>query len=151
VQAKSGAAAPTHLAGILLTAVVVAAIVSLGVIQETRQRGEVLDLVEVTSGFVPADGERARIEWRQRRTSDDATVEIIDRDENAVRTLLESGALEGDDTQQVFHWNGRTDSGELAGPGRYRVEIVLSDQDRDIIPERSAINLREPVDGASGG
>jgi hypothetical protein len=59
-----------------------------------------------------------------------------------VRTLLDDGSLEGDDRIQVFHWNGRTDDGELAPPGLYRIEILLDDQDREIVPEQSAIRLR---------
>ncbi|HEX2371716.1 MAG TPA: FlgD immunoglobulin-like domain containing protein [Solirubrobacterales bacterium] len=130
------------LAGLLFVVVVAAALVSLALIQEARQRGEVLDLVEATDSFSPRAGERARIEWRQRESSDDAVVQIIDTGGRPVRTLLDRGTLEGDDRQQVFLWNGRTDSGELAPPGLYRVEIVLPDEDRDIVPEQSTIRLR---------
>jgi hypothetical protein len=136
----SDAAPPRYLAGILLTAVVLAALGSLALIQEARQRGEVLDLVEATDTFSPDANERARIEWRQRRSSDDATVRIIDR----------GGSLEGDDRIQVFRWNGRTDDGDPAPPGLYRIEILLRDQDREIVPEQSAIRLhRLPVEEAS--
>lgn len=136
------------LAGLLFVVVVAAALVSLALIQEARQRGEVLDLVEATDSFSPRAGERARIEWRQRESSDDAVVQIIDTGGRPVRTLLDGGALEGDDRQQVFLWNGRTDSGELAPPGLYRVEIVLPDEDRDIVPEQSTIRLRATASAA---
>jgi FlgD Ig-like domain len=140
------AAGHRYLAGILLVVVVLAALVSLGLIQEARQRGEVLDLVEATNSFTPP-GERARIEWRQRRASDDAVVRIIDSDDSPVRTLLDGGSLEGDDTTQVFRWDGRTSAGDLAPPGQYRIEILLLDDDREIVPERSAIEVRAPADG----
>jgi len=136
---------------VLFIAVVAAALVSLDLIQKARQRGEVLDLVEATDSFAPRAGERARIEWRQRETSDDAHVEIIDTGGRPVRTLLDGGTLQGADTQQVFRWNGRTDPGELAPPGLYRVEIVLPDEDRDIVPEQSAIRLRAGESAAGGG
>ena len=139
------------LAGLLFAVVVAAALVSLALIQEARQRGEVLDLVEATDSFTPRAGERARIEWRQRESSDDADVLIIDTGGRPVRTLLDGGELEGDDRQQVFHWNGRTDSDELAPPGLYRVEIVLPDEDRDIVPEGSAIRLEPPESSTGGG
>ena len=142
MQASSDAAAPRYLAGVLLTAVVLAALGSLALIQEARQRGEVLDLVEATDTFSPDADERARIEWRQRQSSDDATVRIIDRAGIPVRTLLDGGSLEGDDSIQVFHWNGRNDDGDRAPPGLYRIEIVLRDQGREIVPEQSAIRLR---------
>jgi hypothetical protein len=151
VQVDSDAGAPNVLAAVLFIAVVVAALVSLALIQEARQRGEVLDLVEATDSFAPRAGESARIEWRQRETSDDALVEIIDTGGRPVRTLLDRGTLEGDDSQQVFHWNGRTDAGALAPPGLYRVEIVLPDADRDIVPEQSAIRLRAGEPAAGGG
>jgi hypothetical protein len=145
VQANSDAAPHGRLAVILLVAVSLGALGSLAAILEARQRGEVLDLVEVSGRFAPATGEKARIEWRQRVDSSDATVLVIDRDDATTRTLLDRGALAGDDRRQVFRWDGRTDQGELAPPGRYRVEILLSDlEDRDIVPERSAITLYEP-------
>jgi hypothetical protein len=146
VGANSDAVAPPYLAGILLIVVVVAALASLALIQEARQRGEVLDLVEATDSFTPP-GERARIEWRQRRSSDDAVVRIIDRGGTPVRTLLDGGSLEGDDTEQVFRWNGRTSAGDVAPPGLYRIEILLLDQDREIVPEQSAIEVRPPARG----
>ena len=68
-----------------------------------------------------------------------------------MRTLLDGGTLEGGDSRQVLHWNGRTDSGQLAPPGRYRVEIVLPDEDRDIVPEQSAMRLRAGEPAAGGG
>ena len=147
VQPNSDAAARSYLAGILLAVVVVAALASLAVIQEARQRGEVLDLVEVTRTFSPADAERARIEWRQRSSSDDAVVHIIDRAGDPVRTLLDGGRLAGDDTQQIFHWDGEADSGRLAEPGLYRVEIVLRDLDREIVPEQSRMTLLRAPSG----
>jgi flagellar hook assembly protein FlgD len=147
VQADS---APSYLAVVFLTVVVVAALASLALIQEARQRGEVLDLVEATNSITPEAGQRARIEWRQRRSSDDADVLIIDTAGRPVRTLLDGGELAAGDREQVFRWNGRTDAGDLAPPGLYRVEIVLEDQDRDIVPEQSAIRLRKPSRGEGG-
>lgn len=149
VGANSDAVAPPYLAGILLVAVVVAALASLALIQEARQRGEVLDLVEATDSFTPP-AEQARIEWRQRRSSDDAVVRIIDRGGAPVRTLLDRDSLEGDDTNQVFRWNGRTAAGDVASPGLYRVEILLLDQDREIVPEQSAIRVRAPAGAGVG-
>jgi hypothetical protein len=143
VQANSDAVAPRNLAGILLTLVVIASLASFVLIQAARERGEVLDLVHVKPRTIPysRSGERVRIEWRQRRASDDAVVRMIDSAERPVRTLLGGGALAGGDTEQVFHWNGRIDSGGFAEPGRYRVQILLRDQDRDIIPEQSLITV----------
>jgi hypothetical protein len=143
VQAKQ-AFAPNFLAGLLVAAVLIAALASLAVIQEARERGEVLDLVEASPRAIspPGRDERVRIEWRQRRTSDDAVVQIITSAERPVRTLLDGGTLVGDDTEQVFHWDGRQGSGRIVEPGHYWVRIVLRDQDRDIIPEQSRMTVR---------
>jgi flagellar hook assembly protein FlgD len=149
VQAKQ-ASAPNFLAGLLLAAVLIAALASLAVIQEARQRGEVLDLVAVSPRGIspPGPDERVRIEWRQRRTSDDAVVQIVTSADRPVRTLLDGGTLTGDDAEQVFHWDGRQDSGRIADPGHYWVRIVLRDQDREIIPEQSRMTVRRG--GAEG-
>jgi flagellar hook assembly protein FlgD len=149
VRAKQ-ASAPNFLAGLLLAAVLIAALASLAVIQEARQRGEVLDLVEVSPRGIspPGPDERVRIEWRQRRTSDDAVVQIVTSADRPVRTLLDGGTLTGDDAEQVFHWDGRQDSGRIASPGHYWVRIVLRDQDREIIPEQSRMTVRRG--GAEG-
>ncbi len=149
MQASSDPAAQGRLAVILLVAVSIAALGSLAAILKARQRGEVLDLVEVTNSFDPAAGEQARIEWRQRRSSGDATVLVIDRNERTVATLLDGGRLEGGDREQVFRWDGRTDTGGTVPPGRYRVEILLPDlDDRDVIPERSATTVVGTPEGA---
>lgn len=144
VRANSDAVAPRHLAGILLTAVVIASLASFALIQVARERGEVLDLVDVQPRSIPywGPGEDVRIEWRQRRASEDAVVRMVDSADRPIRTLLGGGTLAGGDTQQVFHWNGRRDSGGFVGPGRYRVQILLRDQDRDIIPEQSMITVK---------
>ena len=151
MQAKR-APAPNLLAGILLAAVLVAALASLGVIQEARQRGEVLDLVEVSPRVISPStpGERVTIEWRQRRASDDAVVQIVTSADRPVRTLLDGGVLAGDDTEQAFHWDGRRDSGRAAEPGHYWLRIVLRDQDRDIVPEQSRMTVRSGAGTAAG-
>jgi hypothetical protein len=153
VQAKPGSG-PNLLAGVLLAAVLAAALASLAVIQEARQRGEVLDLVQVRPRGIspPGPGQRLTIEWRQRRTSDDAVVQVVTSADRPVRTLLDGGTLVGDDTEQVFHWDGTRDSGRVVDPGRYWVRIVLRDQDRDIIPEQSRMTVRPGgVVGEGGG
>ena len=155
MQAKP-ASASNRLAAVLLAAVLVAALASLAVIQEARQRGEVLDLVQVAPRAIspPGPAERVRIEWRQRRASDDAVVQIVTSAERPVRTLVDGSTLIGDDTEQVFHWNGTRDSGRVVEPGHYWVRIVLRDQDRDIVPEQSRMTVRStggrPVDARAG-
>lgn len=144
MQANSGAVAPSYLAGILLAAVVVAALASLALIQGARDRGEVLDLVRATREFSPREGERARVRFRLRRSTDDAVVRVLHRGE-PVRTLVDGESLVGDDRFYVYRWDGRSDDGEVVEPGPYRVEILLRDMDREIVPEQGRIRIpREP-------
>jgi FlgD Ig-like domain len=59
-------------------------------------------------------------------------VRIVDSHEDTVRTLDADVAL--DAGQKVTYvWDGRTDGGMVAPPGRYRVGVQLPDEDRDMI------------------
>jgi hypothetical protein len=142
VQAESEReGVPGYLAPALLCALAVATVVALAVIQTVRLDGVVLDLAQVSrverSG---ADPDRVvRVRFRMRSSTDDAVVRIVDRDDNPVATLAEGEAIPGDDEFHAFYWDGRTDAGEPAPPGRYRTEILLRDQGREIVPEESVL------------
>jgi flagellar hook assembly protein FlgD len=65
------------------------------------------------------------------RKADEVTASIVDADGSAVRTLLADerrprGRL-------TLEWDGRTDAGELAPDGRYRLQLHLADQRRTIL------------------
>jgi hypothetical protein len=132
-----------RLAAILFCALALATLGALAVIQRVRLEGVVLDLARVTRVTGPeASGKhRVEVEFRMRKESDDAVVRIVDRDDEPVATLLDGGELEGDDRTYVFYWDGRDESGERVPPGRYRVEILLRDQGREILPDES-VRLR---------
>lgn len=91
--------------------------------------------------------EAARIGFRL-SVSDRATVEIIDRDEVPVRTLVArvlnrrgrvaqtvpAGSTLPSYKQIVLRWNGRDDSGRVVATGPYRLRVRLQEEDRTLIP-----------------
>ena len=140
------AVAPGRLAAILLCALALAALAALAVIQKVRLEGVVLDLAQVsrcTEESVVScnlrDEDRVFVRFRMRADSDDAVVRIVDKQGEPVATLLDGGALVGDERYYTFFWDGRLASGEQAPPGHYRAEILLRDQDRDIVPDESVL------------
>jgi flagellar hook assembly protein FlgD len=130
-----------HIAAILFCALALATLLALAVIQQVRLDGVVLDLARVTriTGEEASRDQRVEIEFRMRTDSDDAVVRIVDEDEQPVATLLDGGELEGDETEYIYYWDGRDESGERVPRGLYRVEILLRDQGREIIPDESAL------------
>ena len=128
-----------RLAATLFCALALATLIALAVIQQVRLDGDVLDLARVTrvTGAKASAHKRVEVEFRMRADSDDAVVRIVDEDDDAVATLLDGGRLEGGEREYVYYWDGRDESGRRVPRGYYRVEILLRDLDRDIIPDES--------------
>lgn len=132
---------PGRLAAILFCALALATLAALAVIQKVRLDGVVLDLARVTrvTGDEASAKRRVEVEFRMRTDSDDAVVRIVDSDDEPVATLLDGGELEGGEREYVFYWDGRDEAGERVPRGLYRVEILLRDQGREILPEESVL------------
>jgi flagellar hook assembly protein FlgD len=130
-----------RLAATLFCLLALAALAALAVIQRVRLEGVVLDLARVTrvTGAGATPKHRVEVEFRMRTDSDDAVVRIVDRHDDAVATLLDGGPLEGGERVYTFYWDGRDESGERVPRGRYRVEILLRDQGRDVVPDESVL------------
>jgi flagellar hook assembly protein FlgD len=137
---------------ILFCALALATLIALAVIQQVRLDGVILDLARVTrvTGEEASGGRRVEVEFRMRTGSDDAVVRIVDEDEQPVATLLDGGKLEGNETEYVYYWDGRDESGERVPRGLYRVEILLRDQGREIVPDESVL-LRGGPAAEDGG
>ena len=88
--------------------------------------------------------DNGRIRFRITR-SDHANVEIVDPDGRRVRLLARDRFLKRY-RFFVFHWDGRDDAGEPAGPGRYKLELVLLGEDRDLTPGGGLRLHRAPRD-----
>ena len=134
--ARSGSG---RLAAILFCSLALTTLAALAVIQKVRLDGVVLDLARVTrvTGAEASARHRVEVEFRMRTDSDDAVVRIVDSDDEPVATLLDGGELEGGEREYVFYWDGRDESGARVPRGFYRVEILLRDQNREILPEES--------------
>ena len=72
------------------------------------------------------------IEFFVRESDPHAVVGIVDRHEDLVRTLDPDRALSADEPV-VYRWDGSTDSGAPAPPGRYRLLVGLPAQDREMV------------------
>ncbi len=83
----------------------------------------------------PAGGALPRtvlIEFFVRESDPHALVEIVDRNERAVRTLDEDVALTADRPVR-YRWDGSTDAGTNAPPGRYRLAVALPSEEREMV------------------
>jgi hypothetical protein len=60
-----------------------------------------------------------------------ARIGIVDSRENLVRRLDADVALD-EDEQVTYAWDGRTDDGTVAPPGRYRLQVELPSEDREM-------------------
>jgi hypothetical protein len=83
------------------------------------------------------------IEFFVRESDPHALVRIVDSHEDTVRTLDSDVALEAD-REVRYVWDGRTDAGTLAPPGRYRLGVELPSEDRDMIWPRRIFLAQPP-------
>jgi hypothetical protein len=100
----------------------------------------------VTKTFGPRCGcatRTARIEFRLRHR-DTLTVEIVDAKGDVIRTLLSQGVRPAG--IQVFHWNGRDESGALVRQGSYRPRVEFVRAARTItLPNPIRVDLVRPT------
>ncbi|MBB4660961.1 N,N-dimethylformamidase beta subunit family domain-containing protein [Conexibacter arvalis] len=76
----------------------------------------------------PGKPRRARFSfWLQR--GDTVAISIVDADGRIVRRLVDGDEVPKE-VRTRWHWDGRTDGGELAPDGRYRVRVALIHQGR---------------------
>ena len=88
-----------------------------------------------------SDAAPARMTFFVRESDDNASVAIVDRHEQLVRTLDASVALDAGEPV-TYAWDGRTEAGAVVAPGRYRLEVELPDQRRKMIwPRRIFVDL----------
>jgi hypothetical protein len=109
-------------------------------------RARTPDLVlEVTHPKGPATlrGADIRISFFVREADGHARVAIVDSHEDVVRTLDDDAALAADD-RVGYEWDGSTDDGGRAAPGRYRLLVELPSENREMIWPRRITVLPEP-------
>jgi hypothetical protein len=141
----------------LFVALFVAAVLTAALVVRERDPALALEVTDFTAAFEPdGDGERdvARLEFFARESDSGATVSIVGRDLKPVKTLARDVPLEAG-REVSYTWDGRTDDGEPAPPGRYRLRVRLPESDRDVVFPRR-IDLipsagSDPVDPGRGG
>ncbi len=78
-----------------------------------------------------------------READEHALVAIVDSHEQIVRTLDSDVALKERDPV-TYVWDGRTDAGDFAVAGRYRLEVDLPSADREMIWPRRFTVVESP-------
>ncbi len=133
-------------AGVVLFFALLAATVAVAVlVVRARTPDLVLEVLvpqeNVTFSPNAAEGPRdATFTFFVRRADEDARVTVVDSQEDVVRTLDDSVALaEGEAV--TYRWDGSTDAGPAAPPGRYRLGVELPDSDREMVwPRRVTLD-----------
>lgn len=92
----------------------------------------------------PGGRQSVRLQFFVRESDPAGRVEIVDSEEDVVRTLESAIALEAEE-EVVLRWDGRDDAGRVVPEGRYRLAVELPGADREMIwPQRITIGP-EPV------
>jgi len=139
----SGAGEPTTKATPLVRAfLVVLVLASAGafVLTQSLKRSQpVVERVFFPRYISPdGDGRKDRVSVRfDLPKSDQVTVSIVDEHGKEIRRLADDERL-GKGTHS-FDWNGRTDSGERAPDGDYRLRILLREEGRGLTASRSLV------------
>lgn len=130
-----------------MAALVLATLAALYSNQRIRRDGLVLDAIHVIRAFSP-DGnghrDRAKISFRI-KGPDEINLDVLDANGRLVRRLATARLLPNREVT-VFHWDGRTETGALAGPGTYTLRVHELRRDRTITPGEQ-IRLVAPPGG----
>ena len=115
------------------------ALVVTALVLASRTSNLVLEVTSQPEKFTPegpGEPDEAEITFFVRESDPDAEVYIVGRNLRQTRTLEESIDLTADEEVTVV-WDGEMDSGQMAPSGRYRLRVVLPNQDRDMVyPKR---------------
>lgn len=127
---------PVIVFGVLVAATFAAFFVA----QRLKNAPSVVQRFQATYVFSPnRDGrsDRAHVTFRIKK-ADDVTVELVDRDGDAVRTLMDDRRLAAyTPIEPSLSWDGTDDHGRTVPDGLYRVRITLRHLGRSVIPQRS--------------
>lgn len=141
----------TLISRVVFALLVVASITAFFVAQKLKGTEPLVNSVNIKRYVSPnADGLRDRARLRFRTKEDDVvTVEVIDRNGDAVRTLADEKSMRAG--PQRFQWNGRyaaagDERGEPVPDGAYRVRITMRSAGRTFIPDKYfVVDTKPPV------
>jgi hypothetical protein len=135
--------APVVIFGVLVAATFAAFFVA----QRLKNAPSVVQRFQATYVFSPnRDGrsDRAHITFRIKK-ADDVTVELVNRDGDPVKTLMDDRHLAAyTPIEPSLSWDGTDDDGTLVPDGLYRVRITLRHLGRTVIPQRSILKDTKP-------
>lgn len=147
-SARPGAPSAPTKAAALFVCLFAAALVAAAIVAASRTSDLVLEVTgDFPAKFTPdGNGKRdvAKLSFFVRESDPDASVYIVGRNETPIRTLDEHVALEADDVV-TYNWDGRTDDGSPASIARYRLRVVLPNEDRDMVFPRRIDLIRNGV------
>jgi hypothetical protein len=117
------------------------------VAQRLKNAPSVVQQFNATYVFSPnGDGrfDRAHVTFKVKK-ADDVTVEMIDKDGDPVKTLMDDRHLGAyAPIKPSLSWDGTGDDGKVVPDGRYRVRITLRHLGRSVIPQRSLLKDTTP-------
>ncbi|HKZ13909.1 MAG TPA: hypothetical protein VJL81_08710 [Solirubrobacterales bacterium] len=123
------------LAAVAFALLVVATLAAFAYAQRVKRDPQVIDKFKIagkkTNAFTPAGPchKRVRLKFRT-TTSNDAAVEIIKPGGVVVRTLAEEFLKRY--SYHAYHWDGKDDAGVIQPVGRYRMRVILEDEERSL-------------------
>ena len=89
----------------------------------------------------PGPGREAEFEFFVRESDPGARVSMVDSGEEEVRTLDASVALRAFE-RVSYGWDGRNDDGARVPRGRYRLQVTLPVDDREMVwPRRISVDV----------
>lgn len=127
-----GRPAGRSLGTLLLVLLLVLSIAAFAGTRVLRSEADVVNTVVVSPEVVAGAGEPASIRFELTLADERADVLIIDGSGAQVRALALGVPL--DAGPHSFRWDGRSDDGEPAAAGDYRIRVVLGEQGREIEP-----------------
>ncbi len=131
------------LAATLITAILVVRGRTPDLVLEVTDPGAAEDVVFSPIGGPPPH--QVTITFFVREADDDALVGIVDRREQLIRTLDSDVELEERESV-TYVWDGRTDAGDFATAGRYRLRVDLPGADREMVWPRRFTVVSGPVE-----
>lgn len=123
------------LAAVAFALLVVATLAAFAYSQRVKRDPQVIDKFKIagkkTNAFTPAGPchKRVRLKFRT-TTSNEATVEIIKPGGEVVRELAHEFLKRY--SYHAYHWNGTDDAGQVQPVGRYRMRVILEDEERSL-------------------
>src|SRR5215510_10167460 len=120
-------------AAVVFALLVVATAAAFAYAQRVKRDPLLLDRVGIggkkSNGFMPPC-ERIKLKFRT-TTSNDGTVEVI-RPGGEIVAVLAHGTFLKRYSFHTFHWDGRNEDDVVQPPGRYKLRVILEDEEREL-------------------